>query len=175
MTTRGTQLTRLLYYTILITIGIVGVGAVVALVALGTAVAAPDSWPAGTTMRINGGVASASGSMEDRAVICLLMIGVLALAAGVLLPLLGLVRSAMHGTPFVDRNVTRLRGIAIVFALVAVSRVVVPLVVPSASLGGWLAGPAIDIGPILMALVILVLAEVFQEGVCLREDVEGTV
>jgi DUF2975 family protein len=97
-----------------------------------------------------------------------------------LLILRAIVGSIKDGDPFGRANVARLRKLGIillVFPLVAI--------VMSILLGGILdttphAGSVsnaftIDPGPVAAGLGVLVLAEVFAQGVRMREDIEGTV
>jgi DUF2975 family protein len=98
----------------------------------------------------------------------------------VLLILRAIVGSIKDGDPFGSANVARLRKLGIIL-------LVYPLVamVMSILLGGILDTTAhagslsnaftIDPGPVAAGLGVLVLAEVFAQGVRMREDIEGTV
>jgi hypothetical protein len=176
MTVTGTRLGRLLHYLLLGLLAIVGLALLAGIVALAITLFAPGLWPDDATVRGAGGITRPLIAQEDRALACLFLVLGCALGIAVLVPLVGLMRSAAAATPFVQANVGRLRQIAGVFAAIAVARIVLPLVLPpdTARLFG-LEGPTLDLGPVLMALTVVVLAEVFAEGVRLREDAEGTV
>ena len=99
-----------------------------------------------------------------------------AVGAWVLTQLIAILRTVRAGEPFVPANVAALRRIAGAMAALVVFQLVF----------GWLASAAeraaydvpasrFDGGLFLGMLVVLVLAEVFREGVRLREDVEGTI
>jgi hypothetical protein len=107
-------------------------------------------------------------------------LGAWALAIAALLLLRALAGSIRDGDPFGHRNVSRLRKLGAV--LVAVPFVTI---LNSFLLGGILAmsrvpeavGTSLSLNgtPFIAAVGIFVLAEVFQEGVRLREDAEGTI
>lgn len=90
--------------------------------------------------------------------------------------LLGMIRSAREGDPFIAANARRLRVIgwallAMQFLDFALGRAAVPLEMDSlaaghngSSLGGWMA-----------VLLVFVLAQVFAQGSTMRDDLEGTV
>ena len=93
----------------------------------------------------------------------------------VLVTLLQLLRST-RATPFIAANVARLRLIAGAYAVSLISRFTVPLIVPAA-VAHWLAAThwSFDVSGAAALLIALVLAEVFREGVRLREDHDATV
>lgn len=97
---------------------------------------------------------------------------VLVLVAGALLPLIGMLRSTAAGQPFVRANVRRLHIIAAVLATAFVAQIVLPLLLPAVLVD--MVKP-MGAGFVFPLLLTLVLAEVFREGVRLREDAEGTI
>lgn len=97
------------------------------------------------------------------------------LAGIALWQLLGMLRSAAAGAPFTIANVRRLQVLAGVFAAVLLVQLFA-FVLPGPMYDLLnLRKNGIDSGSLLSALFALVLAEVFREGVRLREDVEGTI
>ena len=100
----------------------------------------------------------------------------LVVSAVVLLALLRILKSAMQGAPFVAANITRLRWIAGAYAVSLAARFVVPPFVPAA-VAAWLSSThwSYNVGDGGSMLVALVLAEVFREGIRLREDADATV
>ena len=103
-----------------------------------------------------------------------------ALAIAILWFLRAVVRSVPGGDPFTRRNVGRLRTIGFILligfplAQVAMSALEQALSTTVGASGSGLAIPFPGPGPIA-ALFVFVLAQVFDHGVRLREDIEGTV
>ena len=105
----------------------------------------------------------------------------LLLFVALLWQLWGLLRSARQGDPFTTANVRRLRtfGWLLLLGWPLVAYVTMNLkaaladTVPAVVTSGLF---ALDIlGVLLFGLAVLVLAEVFANGLQLREDVEGTI
>ncbi len=91
-----------------------------------------------------------------------------------------IVRSVAAGDPFVEENVRRLRIIGWLVALSPLLLVIAQISrseLVARSAAGSLALPHITIAfvPILIGGLLLVLAQVFAEGVRLRQDTEGLV
>lgn len=102
-------------------------------------------------------------------------IATLGLAGLIVIPTAGLVRSLKNGEPFTSSNITRLRLVALgcsIYGLgpLAISLVPMTIRVPLGLLYGFVNWPAIA-----MALIALALAEIFNEGMRLREDVQATI
>lgn len=108
----------------------------------------------------------------------LMLIANLLLLAGlvVVTKLIGMMRTVVARAPFVSENVARLRVIAAVMGASVLVQ----------TIGGFLFNDAqrrfydipvgrFDLGLFLGMLVVLVLAEVFREGVRLSEESEGTI
>jgi len=107
----------------------------------------------------------------------ILFANVMLIAAVVILgKLRGMMKSVAAGVPFSIENVGRLRTIAATMGALLVVQTVAGLFVTTAQSTAY-AIPAgrFDFGLFLGMLVVLVLAEVFREGVRLREDAEGTI
>ncbi|MHA6722032.1 DUF2975 domain-containing protein [Sphingomonas sp. RS2018] len=85
-----------------------------------------------------------------------------------------MMRTVEYGTPFIPENVGRLRYVAKTMGALFVFQLVVGLIV-GISDNRYVIGGDADFGLLLGALVVLVLAEVFREGVRLREENEGTI
>lgn len=98
------------------------------------------------------------------------------LLAGIFVPLLGLLRSISKGTPFVAANVVRLRLIAATFAVAVFAQAILPL---SGSVDAMIVvgstGSQVAWTNLFAVLALLIAAELFQEGVRLRDDVDATI
>jgi Protein of unknown function (DUF2975) len=107
----------------------------------------------------------------------------LLLVTGALWQLWGLLRSARQGDPFTMANVSRLRRfgwllllgwpLVAYFALVLEELLAMTWSSPSDQTSNMFAPPIG--GALIFGLAVLVLAEVFANGLRLREDVEGTI
>jgi hypothetical protein len=92
----------------------------------------------------------------------------------------GLLRSVRDGDPFNDSNVRRLRALAL-FVLIGVplAAFVKSIIAGALAASAGLPSPSVEISvpgaAILGGLALLVLSEVFAEGVHMRDDLEGTV
>jgi Protein of unknown function (DUF2975) len=92
----------------------------------------------------------------------------------------GLLRSVRDGSPFVRDNVNRLRILAVVVLVgFPVAEFLRSILAGELASSAGLAAPPTQLGPpgavLLGGLAILVLSEVFAEGVRLHDDLEGTV
>ncbi len=178
MTGSGKRLSAILYGLVVIMVGLLALATLVAAAGIVWTWFNPQTlWDAPLHIRYADHAAIAwPNTAEARLTLCgvgLLLCGILATG---LIPLLRLCHSAVAGNPFARENVGRLRMIALAFLLVALAQVAMPFVLPKAAL--ILFQPAeshLDLEPLLAALVILILADVFREGVRLREDAEGTI
>lgn len=142
------------------------------------ALAAPGYWPTILeTKTILPGYALPTVTGYGRAIFCATYLVQGAAVVLVLVPLAGIIRSAVANDPFAGRNVTRLRVIASAFALIFVAHLVTSLVSPFWATVLLDQPPAtpVDGRSLFMALLALSLAEVFREGLRLRADVEGTI
>ncbi len=177
MTLLGNWLSRLLYGLLLIMLGLTAVGALVAIVGIVWTWWNPGTlWEYPFKVQYSTVVISWPNTAEARLAVCYVGLGLCTILAMALVPLTQLSRSAMTGDPFAMKNVGRLRIIACAFLLVAAGRILVPSVLPSPAYEIFQpAHPHLDFGPLFAALVLFVLAEVFREGVRLREDAEATI
>ena len=92
----------------------------------------------------------------------------------------GLLRSVRDGSPFVKDNVNRLRILSLIVLVgIPVAEFLTSIVAGELAASAGLAAPPSQLGPpgavLLGGLGILVLSEVFAEGVRLHDDLEGTV
>ena len=131
--------------------------------------------PGGTTLRVNGVPVT-----TDRPLIAgtmLLFANVVLIAAVVMLGKLGgMMRSVVAGMPFTLENVARLRAIAATMGVLIVFQAVGGLFVTTAQRAAFdIKVGQFDFGLFLGMLVVLVLAEVFREGVRLADENEGTI
>ena len=121
-------------------------------------------------------------AVETKALICVLLAGV----AGVLFlawrffhAMLGIVKSVGQGDPFVPINAERLTAMA--WTVLAMNIAAIPLaalgihIASLAGQGGGSMQAAFDLGGIILALTLFILARVFRHGAAMREDLEGTV
>jgi len=100
------------------------------------------------------------------------MLMVLGLAWAALLPLIQMLRSTAAGAPFTLANVKRLNWIAGTIAVAYVLQILLPPILPFESQG--MVKP-MGVDGVFAVLLTLVLAQIFREGVRLREDAEGTI
>lgn len=121
-------------------------------------------------------------STELKALICLLLAGV----AGVLYLLWrffraiqGIARSVSEGDPFAPVNADRLTAMA--WTILAINLAAIPLAALGLHIrqmtgeeGGSMIG-SFDLGGVILALTLFILARVFRHGAAMREDLEGTV
>jgi predicted acyltransferase len=100
------------------------------------------------------------------------MLLALGLAWSALFPLVQMLRSTAAGQPFTTANVKRLNRIAATIAIAFVLQFALPPILPFESQG--MVKP-MGVDCVFAILLTLVLAQVFREGVRLREDAEGTI
>ncbi|WP_294306970.1 DUF2975 domain-containing protein [uncultured Sphingomonas sp.] len=100
------------------------------------------------------------------------MLMALGLAWAALLPLIQMLRSTAAGAPFTIANVKRLNWIAGTIAVAFLLQFILPPLLPFESQD--MIKP-IGADGVFAILLTLVLAQVFREGVRLREDAEGTI
>lgn len=100
------------------------------------------------------------------------MLMALALAWAALLPLIQMLRSTAAGAPFTPANVKRLHWIAGTIAIAYLLQFALPPLLPFDSQD--IIKP-MGVDGVFAILLTLVLAQVFREGVRLREDAEGTI
>jgi hypothetical protein len=137
--------------------------------------------------RNSGTIEHASGTLRlttpDRAWLAMTAAAVMVgLTLWILAELAALCRSVRDGQPFAPRNAVRIRRLALAFVLAEVSRAAV-VYAAHAYVAAHFAGdnlrltasPRIDALPIVSALILLVLAEVFRTGTRLDEDQSLTV
>lgn len=168
MTRFTTNLSTLLY---ILLIAVLGFAAIVILTSIVVVIGDWVSPGIFGALHVNPRAADLAVPGMAPALIAMLLLA-LAMAAGALLPLIAMLRSTAKGDPFTSANVRRLHVIAGVMAVGFVAQTILPWVLPFAltdmvkPMGG---------GGIFALLLTLVLAEVFREGVRLREDAALTV
>jgi Protein of unknown function (DUF2975) len=154
----------------------------IALIAgVGLIIAIPSIWA--FSDRVIAAAASEGHKMfgyESLAAITVILIGALTfvgLAFQFLRKLIALIGSLEHGSPFVPENAARLRYMGwLVLAMQGLALLAVPLIV-------WIKQALPDshvvfgfsIEGLITALLLFILARVFDHGTRLTEDVEGTV
>lgn len=92
----------------------------------------------------------------------------------------GLLSSVRDGSPFIKDNVNRLRGLAFaVLAGIPIAEFLRSIFAGQLAASVGLVGPPVQVAlpgnALLGGLAILVLSEVFAEGIRLQDDLEGTV
>ncbi|MGE7205777.1 DUF2975 domain-containing protein [Sphingomonas sp. NPDC019816] len=100
------------------------------------------------------------------------MLMALGLAWAAVLPLIQMLRSTAAGAPFTLANVKRLHWIAGTIAVAYLLQIVLPPILPFESQD--IIKP-MGVDGVFAILLTLVLAQIFREGVRLREDAEGTI
>jgi Protein of unknown function (DUF2975) len=119
---------------------------------------------------------------KTRALIVLLLAGVaglLYLAWRFFYAMLAIARSVGEGDPFAPANADRLTAMA--WTVLAINILAIPLAALGmhiATLAGKTGGTmqgAFDLGGIILALTLFILARVFRHGAAMRADLEGTV
>ncbi|WP_294236459.1 DUF2975 domain-containing protein [uncultured Sphingomonas sp.] len=100
------------------------------------------------------------------------MLMVLSLVWAALLPLIQMLRSTAAGQPFTLANVKRLHWIAATIAVAYLLQFVLPPILPFESRD--IVKP-MGVDGVFAILLTLVLAQVFREGVRLREEADGTI
>lgn len=123
-------------------------------------------------VHINKGAIEPETAGEVFAVIAIMLLG-LALVAGAFVPLIGMLKTTAAGNPFDPANIRRLHTIAGVIAIAIVAQIVLPFALP-AKIAETMVEPFSG-STVFALLLTLVLAEVFREGVRLREDAALTV
>ncbi|KTW15723.1 hypothetical protein NS258_04950 [Sphingomonas sanguinis] len=106
------------------------------------------------------------------AAVLAVMLMALGLAWAALLPLIQMLRSTAAGAPFTLANVKRLHQIAGTIAVAYLLQFALPPILPFGAQG--MVKP-MGVDGVFAILLTLVLAQVFREGVRLREDAEGTI
>jgi magnesium-transporting ATPase (P-type) len=109
--------------------------------------------------------------METPGIIAVMLIQ-LGLAWAALLPLIQMLRSTAAGEPFTSANVKRLNWIAGTIAVAFLLQFALPTILP---LGAKDMVKPMGVDSVFAILLTLVLAQVFREGVRLREEAEGTI
>lgn len=171
MRTFSTRLSALLSIVLIVLLAFVAIA-----VAAGTVVVIADRIAPGSvgTVMARGG---ATGPIDLAApgaapAFVAMMLVMLAVVAAAILPLIGMLKSTAAGDPFVAANVRRLHIIAGAIGTAIILQIVLPPLVPAGLAGMIVPGHGSDVFALLLTLV---LAEVFREGVRLREDAEGTI
>ena len=145
---------------------------------------APDltqTLPAGVDVEaVRATVVSEPSGVVERLLVRLQVLPIALLALAVLVLMRRIVRTVVAGDPFVEENVRRLRIIGWLVALSPLLLVVAQIaraeLVTRSSVGDLaLSHLTIAFVPILIGGLLLVVAQVFAEGVALREDTEGLV
>lgn len=178
MTKLGTLTGKTLYALLLAAMACVAAMATACLVGLVWTWLNPQTlWEEPFTVRYAGNVfVNWPNSADTRNIICFIGLGLCGLLSMIIVPLISLMRSAAEGRPFVAANIGRLHWIAAAFALVAIGRLILPIILPVVAVSIFGPDkPYFSWGPTMMVLVILVLAEVFREGVRLHDDVQATI
>jgi hypothetical protein len=121
-------------------------------------------------------------STETKVLICGLLAGVAALLYlfwRFFRAMQGIVRSVGEGDPFVPVNADRLTQMA--WMVLAMNIAAIPLAALGLHIarlvgesGGSMKG-AFDLGGIILAITLFILARVFRQGAAMRNDLEGTV
>ena len=117
---------------------------------------------------------------ESIAAITVILIGgviVVGIAFDFLRKLIAVIQSLETGSPFIPENAARLRRMGwLILAMQALTVVAIPITVwmRSALPDSHFVFP-LSIEGLITALLLFILARVFDQGVRLREDVEGTV
>ncbi|MCO5792887.1 MAG: DUF2975 domain-containing protein [Blastomonas sp.] len=121
-------------------------------------------------------------STETKVLICGLLAGVAALLYlfwRFFRAMQGIVRSVGEGDPFVPVNADRLTQMA--WMVLAINIAAIPLAALGLHIarlvgenGGSMQG-AFDLGGIILAITLFILARVFRQGAAMRNDLEGTV
>ena len=166
-------------------IGFAGVGRGAPIeVDLDPAKVAPDltqTLPAGVEVEaVRATVVAKPSGLWEHLLVRLQVLPVVLLALAVLVLMRRIVRSVVAGDPFVEENVRRLRIIGWLVALSPILLVLAQiarseLVSRSTVADLVLSHITIALVPILIGGLLLVLAEVFAEGIRLRKDTEGLV
>jgi hypothetical protein len=167
---RGTR------FLLLLTGALVALGGIAALAAIAPLWAFDEHVLARLAAR-SGGEAVGRAALAAISVTLVEAAGFAALSVLFLRKLTAIVDSMHHGSPFVPSNAGRLRTmgwLALAMQLLAVLGI--PL---SVWLRQALANPHVffpfSFAPLIVALLLFILARVFDHGVRLEEDVEGTI
>lgn len=179
MTRWGTRLSRTLYGLLLFLLVLTALAALAAVASILWTWLHPQTlWESPLHVHYAHAEIFWPNTAEARLAISLVGLMLCATVALGLVPLLQVARTAMTGDPFVRANIARLRIIASAFLIIALGRLLLPLMLPSPASDLFQVQPTdarLDAGPLFAALVIFVLAEVFREGVRLRDDVDATI
>ncbi len=161
---RGTRL--LLGFTI----------AVSAIAGIGAAIAVPAMWIFRSHIDLDG-ITMTTETVAALSAIALLLSAVCFIAIAFLRRLVAIIDSVKDGSPFIPENALRLRTMGwLVLGMEA-------MVILAAPLSVWIkqVNPeshfiiSFDFGWLITALLLFILARVFDQGTKLAEDVEGTV
>ncbi|MDY0959749.1 DUF2975 domain-containing protein [Sphingomonas sp. CFBP8993] len=168
MTRFASHISTLLYAVLLALLAFV---TAVLLAAVGTLIVDAISPGALGTVHVN---AQALDVKTPRVVAAALavMLMVLGLAWSALLPLIQMLRSTAAGEPFTPANVKRLNWIAGTIAVAYLLQFALPPILPFDAQD--MVKP-MGVDGVFAILLTLVLAQIFREGVRLREDAEGTI
>lgn len=168
MTRFGNHISTLLYGTLLAALAFV---TIIILTSIGILVIDALSPGALGAVHINAQAMDirAPGVVPAALAVMLLALG---LAWAALWPLVQMLRSTAAGEPFTMANVRRLHIIAATIAVAFLLQLILPPLIPFAAKGMVKPMGADGVFAILLTLV---LAQVFREGVRLREDAEGTI
>jgi hypothetical protein len=108
-----------------------------------------------------------------------MVIGILAVPVThfVLTGLLAIVETVRHGNPFITRNAERLRSMAWAMLALEIMNIIVGLIAKAISTSAVPIdlNSKISITRWLAVILLFVLAQVFEQGARMREDLEGTV
>lgn len=102
-------------------------------------------------------------------------VATIALAALIILPIAGIVRSLDKEGAFTSANILRLRLVAIGCAIYGLGPTLVPLIPLSTRITLGFLHAYVNFPAVAMSVVALALAEIFKEGRSLREDVQATI
>lgn len=163
------RITKVLLYGLLILAGLVAFGMVVAI---------PGLWLVPNHVTIDDTTLTRAAFPAITAILALVLVGAV-LAILFVRQIIAIVDSVRVGSPFIPENARRLRMAAwLVLAMEG-------LALAAGSIGAWIhtmiprADARIDVdfsfSWLLTALLLFILARVFDQGTRLAEDVEGTV
>ena len=155
-----------------------GMMVIAGLIALGMVIAIPGLWLVPNHIIIDETTITRTAFGAITAILAMILVGAI-LAILFLRQIIAIVDSVKIGSPFVPENAKRLRKAA--WLVLAVEG----LALVAGSIGAWIhamipkAKADIDIdlsfGWLLTALLLFILARVFDQGARLADDVEGTV
>lgn len=168
MTRFASHITTLLYAALLAILAFV---TAVLLAAVGTLVVDAISPGALGAVHVNAQALDMKTPGVVAAALAVMLIA-LGLVWAALLPLIQMLRSTAAGEPFTTANVRRLHWIAGTIAVAYLLQFALPPILPFDSQD--MVKP-MGVDGVFAILLTLVLAQVFREGVRLREEAEGTI